>query len=185
MINISDFMDKKIKKASKDTEFDSDKNEEKNIIITIVIALIIIGSLLAYLILFTEPETEQFSAIYYLDSDRRTENIPKSVILNQNNTFQLWVGVDNQNNRTIDYQVQMKMDIVPFPIGNSSIEPQQTFDINELPKGENWEFPVTITIDKFGVNRIIFELWYFEKNNELIWTGNWVNLNVEGIQENT
>jgi uncharacterized membrane protein len=186
MIRISDFMEKKIKRTSKDNESDLEKNEEKNIVITIIAALVILGSLLGYLILFTEPEIEQFSAIYYLDSNKTTENIPEKVILKENSTFLLWVGVDNQNNRTIDYQVQLKIDTVTFPVGNSSIEPQQSLNITDLPPGENLVFPVTITIDEIGVNRIIFELWYLDKNkDDLVWTENWVNLTVEGIEENT
>ena len=180
MVYLNGFMEKKIKKNS-ELKSGSYSVEEKTIIITIIIALVIIGVLLVNVVITAVPE-EKFSVIYYLDSDKRLENIPKTVILGQNNTFSLWVGVENQNGTTLDYLLEVKIDNGTAAIGNSTFVADQSFEKTlEDKEGERlWEFPVTITIDQVGHNRILFELW-IEIEDEIEWTGNWVSLTVEAI----
>jgi uncharacterized membrane protein len=178
MVYLNGFMEKKIKKNS-ELKSGSYSGEEKTIIITIIIALVIIGVLLVNVVITAVPE-ERFSVIYYLDSDKRLENLPKTVILDHNNTFSLWVGVENQNGTTLDYIVEVKIDNGTAPIGNSTVLSNQSFE-KTLEHGDPvWEFPVTITIDQIGDNRIIFELW-IEVDGEIKWTGNWVSLTLEAI----
>ena len=183
------FMDKTIRRTE-NSKTSSEKREEKTIIITILLALVILGALLVKLTFFTPIETEPFSAIYYLDSEKQTTNLPKMVVLGTNSTFQLIVGVQNQNGTTqngskldeLDYMVYLKVDDGKGQINPSLVEPLKTFE-NEVKYGDVWEFPVTITIDKLGVNRIIFELYTLNRNNgDSIYTGNWVNLSVEAIE---
>jgi uncharacterized membrane protein len=169
-------MEKKIKRTAKGTKSVSYSSEEKTIIITIVVALVIIGALLVNLVLTPVPK-EKFSVIYYLDSEKQTENIPKTVILGENSTFQLWVGVENHNDTTIDYSVLVKLDDGKSPVDPSPAEPVESFE-KTLADGETWEFPVTISIDQLGSNRVIFELWFFN-GIALEYTGNWVNLSIE------
>ena len=176
-------MEKKIKRNSEGAKSISYSSEEKTIIVTIVIALVIIGALLVNLVFFTVAETERFSVIYYLDSEKQLENIPKTVFLGENSTFVLWVGVENQNGTTLDYQVQMKIDDGNGQLNPSSTEHIQIFDTTSEPlkNGETWEFPVTIKIEQLGKNRIIFELYIVNGNSEVKYTGNWVNLSIEAI----
>jgi len=176
------FMEKKIKRTPQGTKSVSDNGEEKTIILTILVALVILGALLVYLVFFTPVEKEPFSAIYYLDSEKQTENIPKTVVLGENSTFSLWVGVENQNDTTMDYLVRVKVDDGTGPVNPSPVEPTESFE-RTLLNEEKWEFPVTISIDQLGHNRIIFELWFFNvTKNDWDYTGNWVNLSVEAIQ---
>jgi len=175
-------MEKKIKRTPQGTKSVSDNGEEKTIILTILVALVILGALLVYLVFFTPVEKEPFSAIYYLDSEKQTENIPKTVVLGENSTFSLWVGVENQNDTTMDYLVRVKVDDGTGPVNPSPVEPTESFE-RTLLNEEKWEFPVTISIDQLGHNRIIFELWFFNvTKNDWDYTGNWVNLSVEAIQ---
>ena len=102
-------MEKKIKITPEGTKSVSNNSQERTIIVTIVIALVILSGLLVYLV-FQRPEEEPFSAIYYLDSEGRLENFPTTVILGQNNTFTLIVGVENQNGTTMDYLVKVNID---------------------------------------------------------------------------
>lgn len=171
-------MEKKIKKTSELEKSGSYSGEEKTIIITIIIALVIIGVLLVNVVIMAVPE-EKFSVIYYLDSEKRLENIPEIVILGQNSTFSLWVGVENQNGTSSNYIVEVKIDNGTAPIGNSSVESNQSFE-KLLENEEVWEFPVTITIDQFGNHRILFELWV-DNGKEPEWTGNWVSLSIEAL----
>jgi len=175
-------MEKKIKRTQKGTKSVSDNGEEKTIILTILVALVILGALLVYLVFFTPVEKEPFSAIYYLDSEKQTENIPKTVVLGENSTFSLWVGVENQNDTTMDYSVRVKVDDGNAPVNPSPAEPTQIFE-RTLLNEEKWEFPVTISIDQLGHNRIIFELCFFNvTKNDWDYTGNWVSLSLEAIQ---
>ncbi|MBT8171541.1 DUF1616 domain-containing protein [Candidatus Bathyarchaeota archaeon] len=175
------FMEKKIKKTSEVDNSPSYRGEEKTIIITIIIALVIIGALLVNVVITSVPE-EKFSVIYYLDSEKQLENIPKTVVLDQNNTFSLWVGVENHNGTTLNYFVEVKIDNGTAPIGNSSVISNQSFEktLEHNDSAGPWEFPVTITIDQLGNNRILFELW-IEMDDEIKWTGNWVSLSIEAI----
>lgn len=175
-------MEKKIKRTSQGTKSGSYSSEEKTIILTILVALVIIGALLVNLVFFTPVETEQFSAIYYLDSEKKAENYPKTVVLGENSTFSLWVGVENQKGTTMDYSVLVKVDDGSSPVDYSPAKPIESFE-RTLSDGEIWEFPVTISIDQLGSNRVIFELWFFNgTKNDPDYTGNWVSLSIEAIQ---
>jgi uncharacterized membrane protein len=174
-------MEKKIKRTAQGKKSVSGKGEEKTIIVTILIALVIIGALLVNLVITPAP-SEKFSTIYYLDSEKQLENIPKTVVLGENSTFSLWVGVENQNDTTINYSVMVKYDDGKFPVDPSPVESTESFE-KLLVNEENWEFPVTISIDQLGSNRVIFELWFFNSTKkDWDYTGNWVNLSIEAVQ---
>jgi uncharacterized membrane protein len=172
------FMERKVKETSESAKLISDIDEEKIMILTILVALVIIGALLVYLVFFTPVETEPFSAIYLLDSEKQAENFPKTVVLGENSTFSLWVGVENQN-KTQVFSVRVKVDDGKSPVDPSPVEPTQSFE-RTLVNGEIWEFPVTINIDQLGSHRLIFELWFFN-GTTLEYTGNWVNLSIEVV----
>ena len=172
-------MEKRIKRT-KGTRSTSG-NEEKTIILTIVVALVIIGALLVNLIFFTHVETEPFSAIYYLDSEKQTTNLPKTVVLGENSTFSLWVGVENQNDTKMDYSVRVKVDDGKSLVNPSPVEPTEVFN-KTLLNEKKLEFEVTISIDQLGSNRVIFELWFFNGTKNEVYTGNWVSLSIEAIE---
>jgi uncharacterized membrane protein len=174
----SRLMEKKIKKTSQSRKSVSYSGEEKTIILTVVIALVIIVALLVNLILTPAP-IEKFSTIYYLDSEKQTENLPKTVVLGENSTFSLWIGVENHNETTIDYSVYVKYDDGKSAVDPNPVEPKESFS-RSLADEEIWEFPVTIRIDQLGYNRVIFELWFLNTTSlENQYTGNWVNLSVQ------
>jgi uncharacterized membrane protein len=171
-------MEKKIKRTENGGKSVSYSSEEKTIIVTVIVALVIIGALLVNLVLTPAP-TEEFSTIYYLDSEKQTENLPKTVVLGENSTFSLWVGVENHNGTTIDYSVLVKYDDGKSPVDPSPVEATESFE-KTLADGKTWEFPVTVTIDQLGSNRVMFELWYLNGTSlKTEYTGNWVNISVE------
>jgi len=176
------FMEKKIKRTPQGTKSVSDNGEEKTIILTILVALVILGALLVYLVFFTPTQKEPFASIYLLDSEKQLENFPKTVVLGENSTFSLWVGVENQNETQV-FSVRVKVDDGNAPVNPSPAEPTQIFE-RTLLNEELWEFPVTINIDQLGSHRLIFELWFFDKEAEdgLEYSGNWVSLSLEAIQ---
>ena len=176
----SKFMEKKIKRTSQGTKSVLGNGEEKTIILMILVALAILGALLANFALNPAPE-EKFVVIYLLDSVKQTENFPKTVVLGENSTFSLLVGVENQNDTTSDFSVRVKVDDGTSLVNPSLVEPTESFN-RTLLNEELWEFPVTISIDQLGSHRIIFELWFFDETNTLEYSGNWVSLSLEAIQ---
>ena len=174
------FLEKKIRRTKKGTKSSSDHNEETTIIIVIIIALVILTALLVNLV-FTPVETELFSAIYYLDSGKMTSNLPKTVVLEENNTISLWVGVQNMNGTTMNYEVDISMDNGQGQINRSLAESVERFEIT-LDNGKTEEVPVTITINQLGQNRIIFDLNVFNTTTkEFESSGKRVWLSVEAI----
>ena len=174
------FMEKKIKRTSKGAKSVSDRDEEKMITVTILVAIVVLAGLLVYLVLDPAPK-EPFAAIYLLDSEKQTENFPKTVVLGENNTFPLWVGVENQNDTTMVFAVYLKLDNGTALVNPSPVDVTESFERTLLDE-EVWEFQVTINIDELGSHRIIFELWTFnETENDFLYSGNWVNLTLEAI----
>jgi uncharacterized membrane protein len=174
------FMEKKIKRTQKGKRTVSDRDEEKTITLTILIAVVIFAGLLINLALEPIPK-EPFAAIYLLDSEKQTENFPKTVVLGENSTFVLWVGVENQNDTIETFQVRVKADDGTGPVDPSSADIAESFE-KTLADKQVWEFQTTINIDQLGSHRIIFELWFFNKTaNDFRYSGNWVSLSLEAI----
>lgn len=176
------FMEKKIKRTGKETESGSGINEEKVIVATVLVAIVIMVGVLGYTML-TEPITpEQFSAMYVLDSEKQANNYPRTIILGTNSSFSLWVGVENQKDKTVEYSVQVKLDDGTSTEEPSSVEPMQVFN-RTLVDGEKWEFEVLVNINQPGNNRIIFELYFFNVV-ENSWEYTWIRLDfsVQAIQ---
>jgi uncharacterized membrane protein len=167
------FMEKKIRRPQKGAKSVLEQDEEKTITITILIAIAILAGLLIFLVL-TPPHQEPSTAIYVLDSQKQTEDFPKIVVLGENNTFSLWVGVENHNGITT-FSVQIKLDDGKGAVDSSPVEPIESFE-KTLADGQLWEFQVTITIDQVGSHRIIIELWSSDE-----YLGNWVSLSLEAI----
>ena len=174
------FMEKKVKRIPKGAKSVSDLDEEKMITVTILIAIVILAGLLVYLVL--DPASkESFTTIYYLDSEKQTENFPETVVLGMNNTFSLWVGVENHNGTTKAFSVEIKIDNGKGDVEPSPVEPIESFERTLLDE-EVWEFQVTINIDQLGSHRIIFELLSFDDaKNDFEFSGNWVSLSLEAI----
>ncbi len=168
-----EFMEKKIRRTPKGRKAVSNQDEEKTITITILIAIAILVGLLIYLVI-TPPLQEPTTALYLLDSEKQTENFPKTVILGNNNTFTLWVGVENHNDTTT-FSVRIKMDNGKGVVDPSPAEPIESFEKTLEDEGL-WEFQVTININQVGSHRIIVELWAFDE-----YLGNWVSLSIEAI----
>ena len=174
------FMEKRVKRKPKGAKSGFDRDEEKTITATILIAIVILAGLLIYLALSPAP-TEPFSAIYLLDSEKQTENFPKTVVLGENNSFPLWVGVENQNGTTKVFMVHVKLDDGTGQVDYSPANITESFEKTLLDE-EVWEFQVTINIDQLGSHRVLFELWFLdETTNNPRYSGNWVSLSLEAI----
>ena len=176
------FMEKKIKRTDKNNNSGSVISEEKVIIATILVAIVVMSGVLVWAMIENPATTEQFTAMYVLDSEKQANNYPTTVVLGTNSTFSLWVGVENQEDKTMEYSLQLKQDDGTSTKDPNPAEPIQTFDIT-LADGEKWEFQVTIDINQAGTNRVIFELYFFNTlNDKWDYVGNSFGITVEATQ---
>ena len=156
------------------------RNEEKTITVTILAAIIILAGLLVYMSLTPAPQ-DHIVSLYYLGPEKRAD-YPKLLVLGENNTFLLWVGVENFMGRIEYSSVLVKVDDGTGHVDPSPIEPVKRFEKVLLNK-ETWEFPMTMTINQSGKHRIIFELWLFnELENVFSYSRSWCSIWLDVIE---
>ena len=84
-------------------------DEEKTITVAVLSAILVLAGLLVYVSL-TPTRQEPFASLYLLDSEKKAEKYPRLLVLGENNTFLLWVGVENFMGRIKYSSVLVKMD---------------------------------------------------------------------------
>ena len=153
----------------------------KGLIIPVILSIIFVTSLLVGYYLLSNAPPEGFSSIYILDAQKKTEAYPELVIINENNTFNVIIGVENHLGKKQSYEVQQKLTekpILTFPI---SEKPQSTYS-KTLDHKETWETLVSTTINEPGNYSLVFEL-YVKTDSEMIDESikpiNYVLLNIE------
>ena len=155
---------------------------KKGPIISITIALIFISLIIfGYYILVINAPPEGFSSLYILDDQKTTEAYPELLIINENNTFNLWVGVKNHMGSIQTYEVQQKL--TKDPILTSPIDEEIVNRFSKsLDDQETWESLVTTTISNPGNYSLIFELYLKEEGESIeinVEPENFVLLNIE------
>jgi cell division protein FtsL len=181
------FMEMKVKISKKTmnprkvVNLSQNTNEEKMIIVAVLSAIIIIAGLLVYVSITPAPK-ENFVVISYLNSEKKAANYPELLILASNNTFTLWVGVENFMNRVEFVNVQTKITNTSIPTEKTPQEAMLVFE-KVLINGEKWEFPVTMTINKTGAYRITFELWLYDEMQAIFNNANFCDLQLEVVSE--
>jgi len=150
--------------------------------IAIALALIIVSSLLIgyYLVLLSPPEG--YSTIYILDyPEKKAIDYPEILVLNENNTFNVWIVVENRVGTTKSFEVLQKVigDTLPsFPV---ETEAENSY-AQTIANGEVWETLATVSIDESGSHSVIFELWiYDDETGALEFSYNYCVLNIEVV----
>jgi len=157
------------------------KDEEKAIAVAVLSAIIVLSGLLVYISL-TPARQEPFVSLYLLDSEKKAENYPQLLVLGKNNTFLLWVGVENFMGRIEYSSVLVKVDDGTGHVDPSPIDPVYRFEKVLLNK-ETQEFPITTTINQTGQHRIVFELWLFDElDNVFSYSGSWCSIWLDVIE---
>ena len=149
--------------------------------VSVLIALIFVSSLVAGYYLFLRPPQKGFMTIYLFDSQKTALNYPELLGINQNNTFNVWIEVENHMGKSQYSEILLKVtnDTIPlFPVkADASSKYERTLE-NE----EKWENLSTITINELGSYSVVFELWiYDEETRELQFSGNACVLNIEVV----
>lgn len=170
-------------KDSQNLGFDSKKGP----IISITIAIIFISLIaLGYYFLVIIAPPEGFSSLYVLDEQKKTEAYPKLLIIGDNNTFNVWLGVKNHMGSRQTYEVQQK--ITTDPIIGSPIEDELVNRFSRtLENQETWESIITTTISDPGNYSLVFELYLKEEGKNIennVEPENFVSLNIEVAYEN-
>lgn len=127
------------------------------------------------------PET--FSTIYMLDQQKQAIDYPRLLVINQNSTINLWIGVENQMGMSKSFTILEKIvsDIVPtFPV-EANIEESYP---KTIENGDTWETLATVSIDEVGSYAVIFELWIYDEREEAFdFSNNYCVLKIDCIAE--
>ena len=134
-------------------------NDEKGYAIAIFLALIIVASLLAGYYVFFRPAPAGYSTIYLLDSQNNAVDYPQVLVANQNSTFSVPVTVVNNMGYTMKYEVLVKItnELTTVPVNT---QPIATYQMT-LENGQSWQKTATITENQVGNYWVVFELWYY------------------------
>ena len=158
-------------------------NDEKGYAVAIFLVLIIVSALVAVYYLEFRPQPEPYNTIYLLDSQKKAVDYPVSLVANQNNTFNVWVGVVNNmggsGNQT--YQVLVKItptsNLSDFPV---DAQPTQTYDLS-LANAATWQTQSTITENQVGSYSVVFELWHQNSTGVYEFTNDYSVLNIQVV----
>ena len=95
-------------------------NDNKGYTIAIVLMVIVVSSLLIGYYLISRLPPEGYSTIYILDyQQKKAMDYPELLVINQNNTFKVRVGVENHMGNRRSFEVLQKVikGIIPsFPV---------------------------------------------------------------------
>ena len=143
------------------------KLSNKGYRIAVAFMLVIVSSLLVgyYLVSVLSPP-EGYSRIDVLNyQTKKAVDYPDLLVINQNNTFSVWVEVENRMGSQLSCQVQQKVvsgSVLEFPVETSSEENYT----RTLENGEIWEIPASVSINDPGSYSVVFELWIYDNHAE-------------------
>jgi uncharacterized membrane protein len=139
-------------------------NDDKGYKIAIVLMLIVVSSLLIGYYLISRLPPEGYSTIYTLNYPQKTAtNYPELVVINENNTFKVWVGVENHMGKRQSFEVLEK--VIKGPIPSYPVDAEITSSYEKtMENGEIWETPAEVSINEPGSYSVIFELWIYDDN---------------------
>jgi uncharacterized membrane protein len=159
-------------------------NENKGYTIAIVLMVIVVSSLLIGYYLFSRlAPPEGYSTIYILDyQQKKAMDYPELLVINQNNTFKVWVGVENHMGNRRSFEVLQKVikgTIPSFPV---DAEITGTYE-KTMENGETWETPAEVSINETGSYLVIFELWIYDDTAAFQFSNNYCVLKLEVIDQ--
>jgi uncharacterized membrane protein len=170
-----------MKKISSNLPLKSNKN---GYALAIAIALLT-ASVLFGIYYVALPVQDGYMTIYLLDYQRSAVNYPERLVNGENNTFSVYVEVENHVGVSQSCQVQVKVvsDMNPtFPVDTNAT---LTFN-GTVENSANWENVATLSLNKAGDYSVVFELWSPNKNTGVLeYSGNFCLLNVQVVDKPT
>ncbi len=147
--------------------------------VSVLIALIVVSVFVASYYVLLKPSQKRYMTIYLLDSQKTALNYPEFLAINQNNTLNMWIKVENHMGKSQQIEVLQKTTVDMIHLFPLEAEANARYE-RTLENGETWEIPATITLDTPGNYSVIFELWAYDKEvGELQFSGNACVLNIE------
>ena len=138
-------------------------NDNKGYKIAIVLMLIVVSSLLISYYLISRLPPEGYTTIYVLDSQKKAIDYPELLVINENNTINVWVGIENHMGKQQSFEVLQKVIkgiILSYPV---DAEITSRYE-KTMENGEIWETLVEVSINEPGSYSVIFELWIYDDN---------------------
>ena len=165
-------------KFSRFLDFDNNKGPIISIALAVIfVSIVVVG----YYFLVLDAPPEGFTSMYILDGQKKTESYPEFLIINENSTFNVWVGVKNHMGTKQTYEIQQKLTkdpILTFPI-NEDVEHKFSKTLDDQ---ETWDTLITTTISDPGNYSLVFEL-YLKEDAETVGVNtepdSYVLLNIE------
>ena len=166
-----------IKKLARSLNLDNNNGYK----VAVLIALILISILVASYYVLLKPPQKGYMTIYLLDAQKKAINYPELLVINQNNTFNVWVEVENHMGKSERSEVLLKLTsgtIQKMPIKANA----NTTYARTLENEETWETLSTISLNEPGSYSVIFELWVYDETVGAIqFSGKYAVLNVEVV----
>jgi uncharacterized membrane protein len=139
--------------------------DNKGYTIAVALALIFVSSLLIGYYFISRLPPEGYTTIYMLNyPQKKAADYPELLVINENNTFNVWVVVENHMGTRQSCEVLQKViaDKIPsFPV-EANVENSYA---QTIENGETWETLATVSINKPGSYSVIFELWIHDDNS--------------------
>ena len=158
------------------------ENSKNGYAVAIAIALIVVSVLIGIYYVALPPSQEGYIEMYLLDYQRSTVNYPERLVNGENNTFSVYVEVENHMGVSQSCQVQVKVisNMNPtFPVDTNAT---LTFN-GTVENRANWENIATVSLNKAGDYSVVFELWISNQNKVLEYSGNFCLLNVQVVDK--
>jgi len=158
-------------------------DENKSYAVAVAVALILIFSLLIGYYIISRAPPEGYTKIDLLDAQKQAANYPELLVINQNNTFNVWVEVENHLGKTQSFEILLKVTNNTSPAFPAEVQPIDSY-ATTLENGEKWETPSTVTINQPGTYSVFFELWMYSENaGQNVFSGNACVLKVEAVNQ--
>ena len=157
-------------------------NDNRGYTIAIVLMLIVVSSLLIGYYLISRLPPEGYSTIYTLSYPQKTAtDYPELLVNNENNTFNVWVGVENHMGKRQSFEVLQK--VIKGAIPEYPVDAEITASYEKtMENGETWEMPAEVSINEPGSYSVIFELWiYDDAAGAFTFSYNYCVLNLEVV----
>lgn len=129
--------------------------------VSVLIALIVVSIFVASYYVLLKPPEKGYMTIYLLDSEKNALNYPELLVINRNNTFSVWIEVENHMGKSQQSEVLQKITNGTIPRLPLEAEANARYE-KTLENGGTWEFSSTITINNPGNYSVVLELWTFD-----------------------
>ena len=157
----------------------------KGYTVAVAFTLTVVSSLLVgYYLISVLPSPEGYSTIYMLDyPQKKAIDYPELIVVNENNTFNVWIVVENHMGTRQSYEVLLKVigDMIPsFPV-ETDVEKSYA---QTIENGETWETIAEVSVNEPGTYSVIFELWIYNNDTDALeFSHNYCVLNIEVIDQ--